>query len=677
MPFLTRLSLLFIISLFVSACGGGSNTTTNTPTPLPTPNESPKAVVTSEQDFSVVGLKEVMLDGSNSTDSDGTITKYSWSQTSGTPVTIVDANKAELTFTPGNISETLTFQLTVTDNDGATDSTEVTLTVSPYFKQLTAGYTHYCAIVAESNGDELYCWGDETTPPEVNNPTAIYSGIHSGKYNHCVVDDNGTQCWGNREPINNVPQLYNVQKIAISERFACALDDTGIQCWGEYIPQLPIFSNPTDIIGSGYTLCVKDDNGVRCFNVFYEQGELPVANISDIFGGNFNNLCALNSEGMSCWSPEVGIVFASYEFSDIVSLAQTSYDICVLLPNEVNEQYVTCFDHYENTKFSDLIPNLSNPRAIAATLDSFCALDDKGISCWGHEYDNQTNPPQFDTIEQLASGFNISCAIGSKNNQDNILECWGNKNDLDMTTLPEYSNPTYISANDMLSCLIDDNGPRCWGFDISASFPHFTTKDLDLPEWTNVTVIEPYGESSVCAITNNQVECYGRKGKEDSPELVNPISLAAGDTFSCAIDDNGVTCWGDMYGKPFDVATPQLNAPTSLTAEDSHACAIADNQVHCWGKRTRDILNVPQLNNPTKVVAGPRHSCAIDDNGVTCWGDNYYGELDVPALSNPTDITVGYHYSCAKDDTGLVCWGWNGFGGTTVPLKYQGNENSH
>lgn len=76
----------------------------------------------------------VTLDGTGSTDSDGTIAAYAWTQTAGTTVTLSSATAAQPTFTaPLTLAgETLTFSLVVTDDDGATSSADtVNVTVLP------------------------------------------------------------------------------------------------------------------------------------------------------------------------------------------------------------------------------------------------------------------------------------------------------------------------------------------------------------------------------------------------------------------------------------------------------------------------------------------------------------------------------------------------------------------
>ena len=73
----------------------------------------------------------VSLDGSASNDPDGTITKYSWVTISGPgSVTISNSNTATPTAT-GLTTGVYIFELTVTDNSGATANDQVTVIVNP------------------------------------------------------------------------------------------------------------------------------------------------------------------------------------------------------------------------------------------------------------------------------------------------------------------------------------------------------------------------------------------------------------------------------------------------------------------------------------------------------------------------------------------------------------------
>ena len=69
----------------------------------------------------------VELDGSASTDPDGEIVSFEWTQTAGTPVTLIGADTATPSFTAPQESGTLTFRLAVTDNEGnvGTDTVNV------------------------------------------------------------------------------------------------------------------------------------------------------------------------------------------------------------------------------------------------------------------------------------------------------------------------------------------------------------------------------------------------------------------------------------------------------------------------------------------------------------------------------------------------------------------------
>jgi hypothetical protein len=74
----------------------------------------------------------VLLDGTGSADSLGTIVSYSWSQTAGTPVVLTNTDTAQASFTAPNLSggDTLTFKLTITDDKQYTHSDECDVRVN-------------------------------------------------------------------------------------------------------------------------------------------------------------------------------------------------------------------------------------------------------------------------------------------------------------------------------------------------------------------------------------------------------------------------------------------------------------------------------------------------------------------------------------------------------------------
>jgi hypothetical protein len=77
--------------------------------------------------------KLVLLSGSRSDDTDGTVTDFLWQQTSGNPVVINTLNESDINFVAANLSKitTLKFRLTVIDNQGSTASSFIDVTITP------------------------------------------------------------------------------------------------------------------------------------------------------------------------------------------------------------------------------------------------------------------------------------------------------------------------------------------------------------------------------------------------------------------------------------------------------------------------------------------------------------------------------------------------------------------
>ena len=120
------LSILIAIGLTtMMACGGGGG---DDPEPE---NQAPTARVAA--DFGVFIGDSVTLTGTQSSDSDGSIASYAWAQTAGTPtVTLENSDTATASFVAPEVAADtdLSFQLTVTDNEGATDTATVVVSVN-------------------------------------------------------------------------------------------------------------------------------------------------------------------------------------------------------------------------------------------------------------------------------------------------------------------------------------------------------------------------------------------------------------------------------------------------------------------------------------------------------------------------------------------------------------------
>jgi len=127
--FSTQLLVLLFITQFVACGGGGGDGDGSTDTISP-PNVAP--ITNAGDDQTLNEVTTVALTGSG-TDSDGTIASYSWIQTGGSNVTVNNADTASASFdTPSTLEQlTLTFQLTVTDNDGAAATDTINITINP------------------------------------------------------------------------------------------------------------------------------------------------------------------------------------------------------------------------------------------------------------------------------------------------------------------------------------------------------------------------------------------------------------------------------------------------------------------------------------------------------------------------------------------------------------------
>jgi serine protease len=114
-----------------AACGGGGGGGGGTASPTPPPNTPPIAEAGDTQ--TVEPGTEVSLDGSASSDADGNITSYAWTQTDGPEVDISNADAVQGSFIAPSVASLtdLVFTLTVTDNDGASTSDSVTISVGP------------------------------------------------------------------------------------------------------------------------------------------------------------------------------------------------------------------------------------------------------------------------------------------------------------------------------------------------------------------------------------------------------------------------------------------------------------------------------------------------------------------------------------------------------------------
>jgi hypothetical protein len=109
----------------------GQTTSEQGPTPNNEIRQNFMPVANAGPDFEVDEQSNVMLDGSSSTDEDGSIATYSWNQVGGPPLELNDDQSVAPSFTAPNVdsNQQFTFQVSVTDNEGSSDTDTVNILV--------------------------------------------------------------------------------------------------------------------------------------------------------------------------------------------------------------------------------------------------------------------------------------------------------------------------------------------------------------------------------------------------------------------------------------------------------------------------------------------------------------------------------------------------------------------
>ena len=123
----------------------------------------------------------VTLSGSG-TDSDGTIVGYRWTQTSGTTVMLSGANTQRASFTAPDVvsDEDLVFQLTVTDDDGASGTDTVTVTVRMVTEPLGPPVGQNVLEISVFGEGGIYVEGTDDDPIDCTDPAMCRGTFNQG-----------------------------------------------------------------------------------------------------------------------------------------------------------------------------------------------------------------------------------------------------------------------------------------------------------------------------------------------------------------------------------------------------------------------------------------------------------------------------------------------------------------
>ena len=194
-----------LMTLLVTDDDGATDTDTMTVTVNAPPNQSPTAEAGADilaVDTDNDGSQTVVLDGTGSSDSDGTIVSYLWT---APDTTQYNGATPSVTLSVGSHLMTLL----VTDDDGATDTDTMTVTVNPGTPP-TGRITDDLLVLytfEETDGNTVFDVSGVGTPLNltianlsavthdigsltVNSPTIIQSGVPADKITNAVVQSN-------------------------------------------------------------------------------------------------------------------------------------------------------------------------------------------------------------------------------------------------------------------------------------------------------------------------------------------------------------------------------------------------------------------------------------------------------------------------------------------------------
>ncbi|HLA60210.1 MAG TPA: PKD domain-containing protein, partial [Puia sp.] len=213
-------------------------------TVLPQPlqvNQAPVANAGNNQTITAP-VNSAVLNGSSSFDPDGTITAYSWRQVSGPSASTIAAAKTSSATVSKLMVGQYVFELTVTDNNGTTNSDQITITVNPAATKVnllpvanagssdtiqlpTNTYTLNASGSTDPDGTIVsYHWQQVSGPntassSSMNNSVVNLSNLQAGEYEFKLTVTDNTGITSTSTMSLTVEQGIAQHDVSSSERF--------------------------------------------------------------------------------------------------------------------------------------------------------------------------------------------------------------------------------------------------------------------------------------------------------------------------------------------------------------------------------------------------------------------------------------------------------------------------
>lgn len=292
--------------------------------------------------------------------------------------------------------------------------------------------------------------------------------------------------------------------------------------------------------------------------------------------------------------------------------------------------------------------------AIAAGLNSACAISNGQVLCWGAvAYGDGSPIADAQVAGPAASGLTdaVQLAVGEANT---------------------YGFPNHVCARRATGAVV------CWGDNTAGQLGDGTTTDrlvpTPVPGITDAVQISAAGYLTCARHATGSVSCWGQNNTgqlgngtfdpSSTPGAVTGVADAVDIDVSeytvCAVRATGtVACWGaDNNGRlgnndgvfanlqPTPSTVWGLTGATKVELRDSSVCAIAGGQVACWGRYI--------------VPDHPSAMMTLDDPPYV-----------IPGSSGAVDLTAVEDQACLLTASGSVrCWSYGGGGGDGTNNAY-------
>jgi alpha-tubulin suppressor-like RCC1 family protein len=332
------------------------------------------------------------------------------------------------------------------------------------------------------------------------------------------------------------------------------------------------------------------------------------------------------------------------------------------------------------------------------------------------------------TIPNLTPGVVYTVGVYATNSV-------GSGNSQSTTSVPDYF-PSTLAAGASYDMVVRQNDGSVWswgdntygelGTGSTSSSP--VASPAETASLGSVTSVAAGGDHSLALTSGGNVWAWGAnssgqlgngttspsstpvevKNSAGSGPLTNIVAIAAGGSFSMALQSNGaVWTWGynndgelgnnSQTPSSLPVSPTALSSVSAIAAGSKFALAVKSGNVWAWGAGSNgqlgDALNqnssIPvtviesptagggTLSGVTAVAAGGVHALALASGTVWSWGDNTYGELGngstssspqntavkVSNLSDAAAIAAGQYHTLALTSSNQVLgWGLNSSG---------------